>query len=394
MEASVNTNADAPVRRVMHAGMAAALGFILTLFAFATNQQKSMNGIAKKDWGTGPSGERIELYTLRNSKGMEAAITNYGGRLVNLRTPDRNGKFEDVVLGFDDLEGYLGKNPFFGALVGRYANRIANGEFKLDGEVYKLARNNGPNALHGGLKGFDKVVWHAKEISTGEGAALELKYLSKDGEEGYPGNLNVTVTYTLTNDNALRLDYQATTDKDTVLNLTNHSYFDLSGHFAGRILNDQVTIRADKFTPVNSNLIPTGELRNVDGTAFDFRKPSAIGARINENDEQLKYAMGYDHNFVLTRIGEGPSLAARVRDPESGRVLEVFTTQPGVQFYTGNHLDGSVKGKGGKIAAFRSAFCLETQHFPDSPNQPSFPSTELKPGQRYHEVTIFRFSVD
>ncbi len=368
--------------------------FAVTLLAGARNQQKHMNGITKQHWGALPSGEQIDLYTLRNSKGMEATITNYGGKLVTLKVPDRDGKFADVVLGFDNLEGYVQPNPFFGSLVGRYANRIANGQFTLDGKTYKLARNNGPNSLHGGLKGFDKVAWQAQEVSGGDGPALELKYLSKDGEEGYPGNLNVTVTYTLTQNDELKIDYQATTDKDTVINLTNHSYFDLSGQDAGNILDHRVMINADKFTPVNANLIPTGELKSVAGTPFDFRTPTAIGARINENDQQLKYGEGYDHNFVLNRSGDGPSLAARVMDPKSGRVMEVLTTQPGVQFYTGNHLPAKLKGKGGAVYGFRYGFCLETQHFPDSPNQPSFPSTELKPGQRYHGITIFKFSVE
>lgn len=353
-----------------------------------------MSGITKQHWGNGPSGEQVDLYTLRDSKGLEATITNYGGRIVKLKTPDRNGKFEDIVLGFDDLNGYFGKNPYFGALLGRYANRIANGEFQLDGKAYKLARNNGPNALHGGLKGFDKVVWTARQISTAKHPGLELKYLSKDGEEGFPGNLNVTVVYTLTDENELKIDYEATTDKDTVINLSNHSYFDLSGQSAGKIMDDQVMINADKFTPVNSNLIPTGELRSVAGTPFDFRKPTAIGARINENDQQLNYGMGYDHNFILNRTGDGPSLAAKVTDPDSGRVIEVFTTQPGIQFYTGNHLDGTVRGKGGTLYKPRFAFCLETQHFPNSPNQPDFPTTELKPGQQFHEITIFKFSIE
>ncbi|MBV9763622.1 MAG: galactose mutarotase [Acidobacteriaceae bacterium] len=353
-----------------------------------------MKAITKQNWGHLPSGEEIQLFTLRNSRGVEAEITNYGGRIVKLKTPDRDGNFEDIVLGFDDLKGYLGDNPYFGALVGRYANRISNGEFTLNGKTYKLARNNGPNALHGGLKGFDKVAWIAREISESDTQGLGLTYLSKDGEEGYPGNLNVTVTYTLTEADELRIEYEATTDKDTVLNLTNHSYFDLCGQAAGNILDHRVTINAETFTPVNANLIPTGELKTVVGTPFDFRKPSAIGVRIDEKDEQLEYGQGYDHNFVLNSSGTGPSLAARVSEPRSGRVLEVLTTQPGVQFYTGNHLDGRVRGKGGTVYNPRFAFCLETQHFPDSPNQPNFPSTELKAGQRYQATTIFRFSIE
>jgi aldose 1-epimerase len=355
-------------------------------------ESKDMSQIKQQLWGSAPSGEQVNLYTLRNSNGMEAAITGYGGRVVLLKVPDRGGKSEDVVLGFDDLAGYLQKNPYFGALVGRYANRIANGEFTLSGRTYTLARNNGRNALHGGLKGFDRVIWAGRGISDADVSRLELRYLSKDGEEGYPGNLDVIATYSLTESNELKLEFEATSDKETVLNLTNHSYFDLTGQSAGDILDHEVFINADRFTPVNANLIPTGEVRPVDGTPFDFRTQIAIAARINNQDEQLQYGMGYDHNFVLNRSGDGPSLAARVVDPKSGRVLEVLTTQPGVQFYTGNHLDGTVTGKGGAVYGFRFAFCLETQHFADSPNHPNFPSTELKPGERYRQTTIIKFS--
>jgi len=353
-----------------------------------------MAGITKKHWRTLTTGEEIDLYTLRNSQGTEATITNYGGRLVTLCTPDRNGKFDDIVLGFETLDGYLEKNPYFGALVGRYANRIANAEFSLNGKTYKLARNNDENSLHGGTKGFDKVVWKANEAAAKGDSALQLTYVSKDGEEGYPGNLTATVTYSLTGSDELKVEYEATTDKDTVINLTNHSYFDLCGQAAGTILDHEVTIHAGKFTPVNSNLIPTGELKDVKGTPFDFTKPTRIGARIDEKDEQLQYGLGYDHNFVLNRTGSGLSPAARVRDPKSGRVLEVLTTQPGVQFYTGNHLEGGVRGKGGVLYGFRFGFCLETQHFPDSPNQPKFPTAVLKAGQKYHGTTVFKFSVE
>lgn len=351
-----------------------------------------MNAFQKENWGRTKTGEEILLFTLRNPNGIEVRITSYGGRVVSLKTPDRKGQFGDIVLGFDNSAGYLGKNPYFGALVGRYANRIANGEFQLNGARSKLARNNGENSLHGGLKGFDKKVWDTDEITSGDDPALELSYFSADGEEGYPGNLHATVRYTLSARNELRLDYSAITDQDTVLNLTNHSYFDLSGQGTGKILDYEVTIHADRFTPVNAHLIPTGELRPVDGTPFDFRKPMAIGSRINESDEQLKLTLGYDHNFVLHGAGNGPSMAARASDPQSGRVLEVLTSQPGIQFYTGNHLDGSVTGKNGKVYGFRSGMCFETQHFPDSPNHPEFPSTELKAGQRYQGTTIFRFS--
>jgi len=346
--------------------------------------------VEKKFFGTLPSGESANLYTLKNSHGMEVSITNFGGRIVSIYAPDRKGKFEDVVLGFDSLEGYCQKNPYLGALIGRYANRIANAEFKLNGVTYRLARNNGKNSLHGGLKGFDKILWSAKELSNG----IELSYLSPDGEEGYPGNLSVIVTYTLTEANELRIDYEAMTDKDTVVNFTNHSYFDLTGRGGGYILDHEVTILADRFTPVNENLIPTGELRNVQDTPFDFRKPMRIGARIDEPDPQLQICHGYDHNFVLNSGGRSLALAARVHEPLSGRILEVSTTEPGMQFYTGNHLDGSVKGKRGVVYGFRAAFCLETQHFPDSPNKPNFPSTDLKLGERFRSTTIFKFATD
>jgi aldose 1-epimerase len=354
-----------------------------------------MPDITKSQWGALPSGEQIDLYTLRNANGVEASITNYGGRLVTLKTPDRTGRFDDIVLGFDGFDGYSKKNPFFGALVGRYANRIANAEFTLDGKTYKLARNNGNNALHGGLKGFDKVPWQARQMTTAHGPALRLEYVSADGEEGYPGELTTTVTYTVTDADELRIDYVATTGKLTVLNLTNHSYFDLAGQRAGNILDHIVTIAADRFTPVNANLIPTGELRDVKGTPFDFTQPHPIGDRIDQDDEQLKFGAGYDHNFVLNSGGAGLEFAARAHHPASGRTMEVFTTQPGVQLYTGNHLAQSlVKGKGGVVYGFRSGLCFETQHFPDSPNQPKFPTTELKPGERYEQTTVFRFSTE
>ncbi|HUI42227.1 MAG TPA: aldose epimerase family protein [Terriglobia bacterium] len=349
-------------------------------------------GITMSTFGNMPDGQEVHLYTLTNRSGMTVSITNYGGRVVSIRVPDRNGNLADVVLGFDNLAGYLGANPYFGALVGRYANRIGKAEFKLDGKDYKLAVNDGPNSLHGGLKGFDKVVWTAREIP-GNHPALELTYLSKDGEEGYPGNLHVKVTYTLMGDNSLQIDYTATTDKDTVLNLTNHSYFNLSGQGNGDILKTEMMINADKFTPVDATLIPTGALQSVDGTPLDFRKATPLGARINDDYNQLKLGKGYDFNYVINGGGRGLTVAARAVDPQSGRVLEVRTTQPGIQLYTGNFLDGTIHGKGGKVYGPRSAFCLETQHFPDSPNQPDFPSAELKPGQTFHETTVFKFSI-
>ncbi|MCC6342626.1 MAG: galactose mutarotase [Bryobacterales bacterium] len=346
--------------------------------------------IRKQPFGQTRNGEPVELYTLTNSNGVETSITNYGGRVVTLKVPDRAGKFADVVLGFDSLDPYLGNSPYFGALIGRYGNRIGKARFTLDGKEYKLAANNGPNALHGGVVGFDKVPWKGEE-GTGEEPSLKLTYLSKDGEEGYPGNLSVTVVYTLTDRNELRIDYEAATDKDTVLNLTNHSYFNLAGEGVGDILGHEIMINADRFTPIDSGLIPTGELKPVKGTPFDFTKSTAIGARINDRDQQIQFGKGYDHNFVLNG-GGGLALAARVVEPHSGRIMEVLTTQPGVQFYTGNFLDGSVKGKGGKAYPYRSAFCLETQHFPDSPNKPGFPSVVLKPGEKFTSTTVYRFT--
>jgi len=346
---------------------------------------------SKTSFGKMPDGQSIDLYTLTNSHGMKAAITNYGGIVVSLLTPDRAGHMDDVVLGFDNLDGYLKPEPYFGALIGRYGNRIGHAQFKLDGVVYHLAKNDGDNTLHGGLKGFDKRVWKARDVSKGS-PAVELTYLSKDGEESFPGNLSVTVVYTLTEANELKIDYTATTDKDTVLNLTNHSYFNLAGQGSGDILKHQITINADRFTPVDAGLIPTGELKSVVGTPFDLRKPATVGTHINDDNEQLKLGKGYDHNFVLNRTGDGLVPAARVTDAGSGRVMEVLTTQPGIQFYTGNFLDGTIHGKGGKVYGHRSALCLETQHFPDSPNKPSFPTTGLKPGQTFRSTTVYRFA--
>jgi aldose 1-epimerase len=349
-------------------------------------------GLRKSAFGKMKDGEPVGLYTLTNTGGMEVAITNYGGVVVSIKAPDRSGKFADVVLGFDTFDAYLNNTPFFGVLVGRYGNRIAKARFTLDGHEYHLAANDNGNTLHGGLKGFDKRLWNAKDVSTKEVPALELTYLSKDGEEGFPGNLSVTVTYSLTPKNELKIDYAATTDKDTVLNLTNHSYFNLAGQGEGDILSHLMMINGDRFTPVDATLIPTGELKSVAGTPLDFRKPTAIGARIDADDQQIKFGRGYDHNFVLNRKGGELILAARVTEPSSGRVLEVLTTQPGLQFYTGNFLDGTIHGKVGKVYPRRSAFCMETQRFPDSPNQPQFPTTVLKPGKHFQSTTVFRFS--
>jgi aldose 1-epimerase len=307
-----------------------------------------------------------------------------------MRSPDRDGKLADVVLGFDTLAGYLGTHPYFGALIGRYGNRIANGKFTLGGETYTLATNNGPNALHGGIKGFDKVLWTAEPAAGG--ASLVLRYVSQDGEEGYPGTLSTKVSYTLGDDNALRIDYEATTDKPTVVNLTSHSYFNLKDGGASPILDHEIMIAASRYTPVDATLIPAGEIAPVEATPFDFRTATAIGARIEADDEQIKFGLGYDHNFALDRTGDGLVLAARVYEPTTGREMEVHSTEPGVQFYTGNFLDGSVVGKGGVAYQKRAAFCLETQHFPDSPNHPDFPSTVLEPGQTYRSTTVYKFS--
>ena len=349
--------------------------------------------VSKQAFGKTQDGTAVDIFTLTNSNGLEVRAITYGGIIVSLRTPDRNGKLEDIVLGFDKLDGYLGKHPYFGAIIGRYGNRIGNAKFALDGVEYKLAANNGPNALHGGLKGFDKAVWKAQSFENDKGVGVVFTHTSPDGEEGYPGNLSAKVTYTLTNQNELIFDYEATTDKPSPINLTQHTYFNLAGAGKGDVLGHEVMLNADSFTPVDKNLIPTGEIRKVAGTPLDFTKPTAIGARINQDDEQLKLAGGYDHNFVINRKGEGLALAARVYEPTSGRVLEVSTTQPGVQFYTGNFLDGTLTGKGGRAIQKRSGFCLETQHFPDSPNKPEFPSTILRPGETFRSETVLKFSV-
>ncbi len=361
--------------------------WLVTVAAVAHAQ----GNITKETFGKTADGQNVDLYTIRNARGFEAKITNYGGIVVSLRVPDRNGKFADVVLGFNDFDSYLKNDPYLGAIIGRYGNRIAKGRFTLNGAEYKLAVNNGENHLHGGIKGFDKVVWTGVARSTKGGPEIVLTYLSKDGEEGYPGNLKVTVVYRLTN-NDLRIDYTATTDKDTVTNLTHHSYFNLAGEGNGDILNHLVTINANRFIPTDAGSIPTGELRSVAGTPFDFLKATAIGARINEDEEQLKLGRGYDHTFVINGNPGRLRLAATAYEQTSGRVMQVWTTEPGVQFYTGNFLDGTLTGKSGKIYPRRSGFCLETQHYPDSPNQPSFPTTTLKKGATYKSTTIYRFS--
>jgi aldose 1-epimerase len=373
---------------------ALAVTAMFASLAPGVNAQSAKN-MDMQHFGKTSDGHEVFLYTLRNTSGMEVKITNYGGTITSIKVKDRHGKFGDVVLGFENLDGYLSKTnkSYFGAIIGRYANRIAHGTFVLDGHQYHIPVNDGPNSLHGGLRGFDKRVWDAKDVSTARVPALELHYLSRDGEEGFPGNLSVTVRYSLGTENDLRIDYSATTDKDTVLNLTNHSYFNLAGPGSGDILNHTLTLQADRFTPIDQTLIPTGAIQSVAGTPLDFRKPTAIGSRINRNDQQLKFAKGYDHNFVLNRSGHELGMAAKVEEPHSGRVLEVLTTQPGIQFYSGNFLNGSVHGIGGAYN-FRSALCLETQHFPDSPNHPNFPSVVLKPGEQFHQTTVFRFSTE
>ncbi|MBV8551507.1 MAG: galactose mutarotase [Acidobacteriaceae bacterium] len=373
-----------------------ALSGALMLFTAGLVTAQKTDSLHRQPFGKTPDGQEVYLYTLTNKSGMAVKITNFGGRVTTIMAPDHNHKLDNVVLGFDSVEGYTvkpGSSGYFGAIIGRYANRLAKGTFTLDGQTYHVPTNEGRNMLHGGRQGFDSKVWDAKEVSSEDGTALELHYLSKDGEEGFPGNLNVTVRYSLDNRNRLRIDYTATTDKDTVVNLTNHSYFNLEGAGSETILNEKIMLAADRYTPVDSTLIPTGAIDSVAGTPLDFREPMVIGSRIEDNFEQLKLGKGYDHNFVLNHPGDLTKVAARVTDAKSGRVLEVFTTQPGVQFYTGNFLDGTVHGNGG-VYRRRSALCLETQHFPDSPNHANFPSTELHAGETFHSTTIYRFAVE
>ncbi len=365
---------------------------VVCWLAFCTATLEGQTKVSAQPFGNLPDQTPVDLYTL-NSGSAEARITNYGGIVVSLRVRDRNQRLTDVVLGFDDLAGYVENNndpkggAFFGAIIGRYANRIAHGTFTLDGKKYSLPLNNGQNSLHGGPHGFNNVVWKARPAENG----VELSYLSKDGEAGYPGNLAVVVRYTLIQSD-LRIEYSATTDADTVVNLTNHSYFNLAGQGQGDILEHQLTLHASRFTPVDANLIPTGVLQAVESTPFDFRQATAVGARINAGDEQLRLGHGYDHNWVLESKAGSLAEAAAVYEPTSGRVLKVLTDQPGVQFYSSNFLDGSIKGKSGIAYGRHAALCLETQHFPDSPNHPNFPTTELRPGQRYHTVTVYSFS--
>ena len=368
-------------------------------------REESSTPVTQTQWtrlSEGPfgtvDGQPIQKITLRTPPGpsaIEMEVINYGGIILSLKTVDRAGGRDDIVYGFDTLAEYLepGKSPYFGCLIGRYCNRIAKGQFTLEGKTYTLAKNNDKNALHGGLKGWDKVVWKHAPFQNTTGVGVKLSYTSKDGEEGYPGTVQADVTYTLNDKGELVVDYHATTDKTTVINLTQHSYFNLAGAKANDILGHELTINADQYTPVDATLIPTGKHAPVEGTPFDFRKSTAIGARINADDAQIKIGLGYDHNYVLNRTGEGLSLAARVVEPVTGRTMEITTTEPGIQFYSGNFLpkDGTLKGKGGRVYGHRSGFCLETQHYPDSPNQPNFPSTVLKPGQEYRSQTVFTF---
>jgi aldose 1-epimerase len=358
--------------------------FVAMIMLTATMAAKTR--VSKQPFGQAPEGAAVDLYSLADGK-VEVGIMTYGGIIVFLRVPDRNGKLDDVVLGCNSVAEYVAQTAHFGGIIGRYANRIAHGTFQLDGQTYHIPKNDGDNALHGGVGGFDKVVWAAKEIPDG----IELTYVSKDGYQGFPGTLTTTVRYTLSG-GALRIEYSATTDKDTVLNLTNHSYFNLAGQGRGDVLGHVVKINASRITPVDAALIPTGELKTVEGTPFDFRTSHAMGARIDADDPQLRLGQGYDHNFVLDHPADELTEAAEVYEPTTGRILRVLTTEPGVQFYTANHLDGSITGKEGRVYKRRFAFCLETQHFPDSPNHASFPSTELKAGQRFHSVTVWEFS--
>lgn len=381
------------------------LGFATLLFLVACNQNAEQKKpaqfidmsqkatIEKASFGKTKDGQDIDLYTLKNVAGMTVKITNFGGTIVSWTAPDKNGKYEDITLGCDSIAGYEKGVPYFGAIVGRYGNRIAKGKFKLEGKTYTLATNNGANHLHGGIKGFDKVVWTATPIE-GPDVALKLTYTSKDMEEGYPGNLSVEVVYTLLRDNALKIEYTATTDKTTVVNLTNHAYFNLTGDMNNTILDHEIALNCDKFLPVDKTLIPTGELKSVEGTPLDFMTSTKIGARINDTlDEQIKFGGGYDHAWIIKDHTTDIHEAAAVYEPTSGRVMEVLTTEPAIQFYTGNFLNGTIVGKGGVIYKKRSGLCLETEHYPDSPNQPRFPTTTLKPKETYKTTTVYRFSV-
>ena len=347
--------------------------------------------IIRDDFGTTADGRLVDMFTLRNGNGMEMKVLTYGGIIMSLKTLDRDGVADDIVLGHDSVAAYEANSPYFGSLIGRVGNRIANGRFTLDGKAYALAQNNGPNHLHGGVKGWDKVVWTAEPFQDRTGVGLRLSYTSPDGEEGYPATVSAEVAYTLTPDNQLIVNYYATTDAPTIINLTQHSYFNLGGAKTTDILGHELMIDADRYTPVDATLIPTGALATVEGTPFDFHTPTTIGARIDAKDTQIERGPGYDHNFVLNRPGGGLLKAASVYEPTSGRTMEISTTEPGLQFYSGNFLDGTITGKAGRIYPRRSGFCLETQHFPDSPNHPDFPSIELRPEMAYLSQTVFAF---
>jgi aldose 1-epimerase len=362
----------------------------LTLFSGCTMRRV---GLTRAPFGQLPDGRGVELFTLKSGHGIEVSVMTYGAIITSIRTPDKSGHVADVALGFDSLSGYLAGSPYFGAIVGRYANRIAGGRFKLDGVEYHLARNNGPNSLHGGQRGFDKVLWTPEPFENDSAMGVKMLYQSSDGEEGYPGTVSVLVTYTLNADGELIVDYDASTTKATPINLSQHTYWNLHGEGSGGNTDLRLTLYASAFTPVDSTLIPTGQIAPVAGTPFDFHQPTAIGARIDTPDEQLRFGRGYDHNWVIDGGGQGTLVnAARLEDPVSGRVLEIRTTEPGIQFYSGNFLDGTIKGKGGHSYGHRTGLCLETQHFPDSPNHQNFPSTILRPGERYQSRTVFAFS--
>jgi aldose 1-epimerase len=383
------------MKKIIHLITVASLGILAAGLTGCNTMSNTPKGtIAKADFGTTTDGKPVEIYTLNNGHGAVARIMTYGGIVQSLSVPDKNGQAGDVVLGYDNLQGYIDKTPYFGALIGRYGNRIGGAKFTLDGQTYTLATNNGPNSLHGGVIGFDKVVWTARPLPTTHGPALILTYVSRDGEEGFPGNLEVTAIYTLTVENELKLEFTARTDRPTVVNLTHHSYFNLSGQGNGDILGHNVYINANLTTPVDAGLIPTGEFADVTGTPFDFRTPTAIGARINDTNIVLQFGPGYDHNWVINKPLGQFGLQARVVEPNSGRVLEVWSDEPGLQFYAGNFLDGTIHGKGGAVYPKRSAFCMEPQHFPDSPNKPNFPPVVLRPGQTYHNTIVYKFSVE
>jgi aldose 1-epimerase len=380
-----------------HAARPLAALILLAAWSCAPKEAAMSRSVTQAPFGTTPDSQAVEIYTLTNPHGIQVRAMTYGGIIVSLKTPDRTGKLGDIVLGYDDLAHYVANSPYFGAIIGRYANRIAKGRFTLDGQTYQLPVNDGPNSLHGGTKGFDKRVWDAHSVQTDSTVGVVFHRVSPDGEEGYPGTLDVTVTYTLKDNDELVIDYHATTDKDTPVNLTQHSYFNLDGAGNGDVLGQELMINADSYTPIDSTFIPTGQIAPVAGTPFDFRTLTAIGARINDDNQQLKWAGGYDHNFVLNRPDSLPAdalvHAVHALDPQSGRTLDVYTTEPGIQIYTGNFLDGTITGKGGKVYVHRGAFTVETQHYPDSPNEPSFPSTILHPGQTYQSRTVWQFGV-